>query len=172
MRPDPAQPVPIVLAPNDFEAQVIAQALNAEGVLATVAGGHTQAIFGMALPFNPVNVMVRRDQRMEAIRVLRRIRAEAQGTPVPDDLPIRAIDEQGRCIVCTYDMSGLDTLVCPECGTNLAEEAALFDARPSGTVLRSKAFRFLLLAFVVMLFLAAAIIGLDMLYPGPGSITP
>src|SRR5688572_27565350 len=120
---DPDQPVPVVLAPNDFEAQVIAHALNAEGIKAMVAGTHVQMLAGPGNPLAPVSVIVRRGERMEAISVLRRLRAEAKGLPLPDGAPIHGVTESGACVVCGYDMTGLEaTTVCPECGTNLAHE--------------------------------------------------
>lgn len=153
---DPDQPVPLVLAPDDFEAQIIAEALNADGIHATVMGSHAQWL-GSGSPLSSVNVMVRRAQRMEALIVLRRIRAEAKGLSVPDDIPLRAVDEQGCCIVCAYDMAGLDqALVCPECGANLAEDAAIFDAQRTPSVLHSGSLRVL----VVFLIIAGGFVAL------------
>ena len=152
-RKDPDQPVPLVLAPNEFEAQVIAEALNAEGIFATVMGSHGQWL-GAGSPFSSVNVMVRRAQRMEALGVLRRIRAEAKDMPLPPDaegVPQYAFDDEGRCIVCSYDLTGLhNTLVCPECGTNFADDAHVFHARAGGSVIAPAFVRFLAAALVAL----------------------
>jgi hypothetical protein len=125
-------------------------------------GAHTHSLFGTNNPLASVQVMVRRDQRSEALRVLRRIRAEADGLEVPDDLPLRAIDDQGRCVVCRYDMRGLTHQpVCPECGTNLEDDDAL--ARAAGQRDRAAlpgVWRLLAVAFVVVVVLILAIAGL------------
>lgn len=164
-RNDPDQPVPLVLAPNDFEAQVITQALNAEGILAAVMGSHSQWL-GSGNPLSSVNVMVRRAQRMEALGVLRRIRAEAKEMPIPEGVPERAIDEQGRCIVCSYDMTGLNhTLVCPECGANLAEDSMLFSARADGSVMNPAVVRIVVLVLLFGAILAGIVgVGRSLLF--------
>jgi hypothetical protein len=159
---DPDQPVPLVLAPNDFEAQVISHALNAEGVRAMVAGSHGQVWAGPGNPLSPVSVIVKRADRMEALRVLRRLRAEANGKTIDDDEPIRAVDHVGKCIVCGYDMSGLDeTAVCPECGTNLADDSAVFQAAADASLLRSAAFRLLLVVIILGALVAGVISGVQ-----------
>lgn len=158
---DPDQPVPLVLAPNDFEAQVISNALNAEGIRAMVAGSLGQAWIGAGNPLTPVSVIVKRADRMEALRLLRRMRAEANGKTI-DDEPIRAVDQVGKCVVCGYDMSGLDdTAVCPECGTNLADDSAVFQAAAEGSLLRSSAFRLLLVVIILGALLAGVISGVQ-----------
>lgn len=151
---DPNQPVPLALAPNDFDAQVIAHALKANDIHTTVTGAHAQMWLGAGNPLAPVSVMVRRSDRMNALRVLRNLRAEAANLPIDDEVPIRAVSEDGKCFVCSYDMSGLGhTLVCPECGTNLADESALFDARAGGSILTSPTLR--LLIFLLLIACAA-----------------
>lgn len=153
---NPDQPVTAVLAPNDFEAQVIAHALNAEGIRAVVEGSLNGGWAGPGNLIAPVNVLVKHSERMEALRVLRRLRAEADGLTVDDTLPIRAIDTSGRCVVCRYDMAGLDRQsVCPECGTNLADDA-IAHPTPQSSIMRSSAMRLL----VVMMLIGAIIVSI------------
>ena len=160
---DPNQPVPVVVAPNDFEAQVIAHALNAEGIKAMVAGSPGQVWAGPGNPLSPVSVIVVRQQRMEALRVLRRLRAEANGRSVDDETPLRAVDLTGKCVVCGYDMTGLEeTLICPECGTNLASDEAIFTAASGGTVLRATAMRLLIVLLVLGMIVATVIFGMEL----------
>lgn len=141
---------------------MISQALNAEGIMAYVAGAHTHSLFGTNNPLASVEVMVRRDHRLEALRVLRRVRAEAEGLEIPDDTPMKAIDDQGRCVVCRYDMQGLPhNPVCPECGTNLEDDdsltrASLAQERTSG------AGRILFFALALLVILILVVFGFEL----------
>ncbi len=33
----------------------------------------------------------------------------------------RALDAKGQCVLCRYDMTGIDAPICPECGADLDE---------------------------------------------------
>lgn len=160
-KPDPGQPVPAVHARNDFEAQVIAGALNRAGIRAVVAGSHGEAWAGPGNFLAPVTVLVRRAERPEALRLLRRLRAEAEGRTIDDAAPMRAIDDAGRCVVCRYDMTGLDENICPECGTDLTHDDAFAHAAADISILRSAAIRVVAVAAVLLALIIGIIMGVN-----------
>lgn len=122
---DPNGPVELLRAPHEFAANVAATALESEGIQTRVVGLNDSLWGGMGSAFSTVQVFVRRADRRRALATLRRLRAEAAGVemPAPEDEELLGLDPKGLCVVCGYDMTGLERELCPECGTNLADES-------------------------------------------------
>jgi predicted RNA-binding Zn-ribbon protein involved in translation (DUF1610 family) len=92
----------VYLARDVPSAELVCSALVSAGIPATVMGAELSTVSG-GIPFTAAYPQVCVDEASveEAIRVIRESGVESQ----PD-----------HCIGCGYDLQGLSSLRCPECG--------------------------------------------------------
>lgn len=124
----------LTTARTEFEAEVIVQALGAQGIPAKAFSTAGAVLQWDIASTQPIRVVVRRRDLEAARAALRAIRAESvdlDWTEVVDaDEPPLGIDEQGRCRTCGYDLSGLSAVErCPECGTDVHQDPPQFTGR-------------------------------------------
>lgn len=120
----------LTTARTEFEAEVIVQALVAQGIPAKAFSTAGAVLQWDIAATQPIRVVVRRRDLEAARDALRAIRAESVDLDWDEVIPGAAVtpgvDEQGRCRTCGYDMSGLQNPErCPECGTDLRMEPSL-----------------------------------------------
>lgn len=104
--------VPIAFAPDAIRAHLLCALLNSRGVEANVVGEHTAA-FGPLGGNASVSVQIRRADYASGVAVLDAFLSERAEDP--------SVPQPRRCLVCDYDLRGLELLgdvVCPECGIN------------------------------------------------------
>lgn len=137
---------------NEIDAHLIATALGYERIPARVAGGHVGAAIPTGLLPIKTDVLV-------LARDFDRAREVIEGLSSR-----RAIDGRGRCVVCRYDMTGVDDALCPECGSDLVQVAGVHRtfrlAPPPGTDSRVQKLGALIGAALLILLLAGCVLGI------------
>ena len=111
MNPDAL--VNLAWSPSETEAHLAANHLESEGIRAHVFGGrarsgfYTPGLITLSIQVRAADYERARDALLEFL----------QDTPANG----RAVDLDGRCLVCGYDLSSMlpDVTTCPECGTDL-----------------------------------------------------
>lgn len=113
---DPDVLVNLAWSSNETEAHLAANHLESEGIRAHVFGGrarsgfYTPGLITLSLQVRAADYERARDALHEFL----------------DETPAngRAVNLDGHCLVCEYDLSPLlpDVLTCPECGTDLVVE--------------------------------------------------
>src|SRR5882672_5763286 len=111
MEKDPEILVPLTSARTGFEAETIAQALNAHGVPAQVFGLSAQVMQWELGYHDAIKVMVRRGDLETASDILKAIKAESvdidwSEVDVGDRAP-DGNDDTGHCIQCGYDVGSI-----------------------------------------------------------------
>lgn len=104
--------VPIAFAPDGIRAHLLCALLNSRGVDARVVGEHTSA-FGPLGGNASVSVQIRRADYASGVAALDAFLSERAADPAAPQLR--------RCLVCDYDLRGLEPsgdVICPECGIN------------------------------------------------------
>lgn len=141
MADDPDILVDLTTARTEFEANIIVEALRAQGVECqafTTAGAMLQ--WDVAAT-QPMRIQVRRRDLAAAAVTLRAIRAESvdidwDDVDVGDAKTLAAAERDvmggpPKCARCGYDLSGLTMPdVCPECGLDLARVAVKAKSAP------------------------------------------
>jgi hypothetical protein len=128
---DPDILVDLTTARTDFEAEVIVNALNEQGIPArafTTAGAMLQ---WEAAVSQPMRIVVRRRDFDAAKAALRAIRADSVDLDWDEvdtgDTSPTTESEQKRsgeiCPACGYDLHGVPARICPECATDLRQRA-------------------------------------------------
>lgn len=120
MEKDPEILVPLTSARTGFEAETIAQALNAHGVPAQVFGLSAQVMQWELGYHDAIKVMVRRGDLETAKDILKAIKADSVDIDW-SEVDVGEAESSGsdHCVYCGYDLSALPAAVrCPECGSN------------------------------------------------------
>lgn len=125
---DPDILVDLTTARTEFEAQTIANALEAHGLEAKVFANVGSVMQWEVAVSQPIKVAVRRRDLEAARSILKTIRAESidvdwDEVDTGDEKSLREAEVrvlmQERCPRCGYDLAGLDpSRSCPECGEN------------------------------------------------------
>ena len=125
---DPDILVDLTTARTEFEAQTIANALEAHGLEAKVFANVGSVLQWEVAVSQPIKVAVRRRDLEVARSILRTIRAESldvdwSEVDTGDEKSLREAEVRvlmgERCPRCGYDLTGLDpSRSCPECGEN------------------------------------------------------
>ncbi len=138
---DPDILVELTKTATDFDAEVIAGALQAAGIPATVFARATSMLQGQVSPVPAIVVSVRRADRERAAEVLAQIRKDAMEidwskVDTQDESPVTAAELarglEGNCAACGYDRRGLKGKAqCPECGASTEESPSRLVVLPS-----------------------------------------
>ena len=136
MSRDPDILVDLTTAISDFEAQVIVQALEAQGIPARAFTSATSMLQWQIAPGHGVRISVRRRDLAAAKAALRAIRAESVDldwdeidTGDPSPTTDRERFAAGRiCPSCDYDLKEIPLRVCPKCGTELRDRSPAWPA--------------------------------------------
>lgn len=142
MGDDPDILVDLTTARTEFEAQTIANALEAHGLEAKVFANVGSVMQWEVAVSQPIKVAVRRRDLEAARSILKTIRAESidvdwDEVDTGDEKSLRDAEVrvlmQERCPRCGYDLAGLDPArSCPECGENQRARLEQAVARAGG----------------------------------------
>ncbi len=91
-------------------AHMIASVIEDAGIRVRVAGAETLGSMVLAGRQFSIEVLVFESDFERAHAIIEAIPTSA-----------RALDAEGRCVLCRYDLSGIEAPLCPECGQDLEQ---------------------------------------------------